>query len=308
VITVIGVASVILAALTVMLAGSAVWFLAEDGQRRTSLMRIVTRERVREQVSRSGVRTMPAWLVTGIRWCQPIGWLLSGAAEKAALHRKLRASGQPWGLDVRSYLGLRIFATISGILFGLLLKNPVMALMLGVGGWLGLEQWISGRVNDRQSQITADLPDFLDSVAVSLSAGAPVETALQEVTEQLDGPLQEEFRDVLAEIALGVPRQQAFRRLLDHNRSRELEAVVLSIIHGMQLGVPLSDALSGQAKAMRNTRAQRARQLAGAASPKITLVSTLMITPAVLFLIIGLLVLNFFFNKELSGFQSVLKL
>jgi tight adherence protein C len=111
---------------------------------------------------------------------------------------------------------------------------PLLALPLCIGGWVYAGQWLAGQVTSRQARIRSDLPDFLDCVSVSLAAGAPIETALADVTGRFDGPLADEFHEILAQMRLGVPKQQAFQQAAERARSKELEAVITALVHGLE--------------------------------------------------------------------------
>lgn len=244
-------------------------------------------------------------MVSLIGLCRPVAVSLVSKEGKRSIQRELDFAGHPLGFDAESFLSFRLLLTVTGALVGLYIGNlTYMTVGAAITYFLAM-QWLAGQSAERQAQIRMDLPDFLDAVAISLSAGAPVDTALREVTDRFDGPLREEMEELNAQIYLGVPRQQAFRQLLERTRCRELEVVVLALVHGLQLGVPMAQTLEDQARAMRHSRSQRARQLAAAATPKITLVSTLLVTPSVLLLIMGLLVINFYFNDSLFGFRDL---
>jgi tight adherence protein C len=282
------------------------WWLRQDGIHRKELLRAGAAERRADLHVKSQGRPLPSWLRQVVRLCTPLGMALIGPGGDEAVATQLGAAGHPMRLSAPEFVGLRVAAAIALGLMGLVLRSPLLALPLCVGGWVIVGQWLAGQIANRQARIRTDLPDFLDCVAVSLAAGAPIETALQDVTGRFDGPLADEFHQILAQMQLGVPKQQAFRQAADRARSRELEAVITSLVHGMQLGVPLAESMQLQAKAMRNLRAQQARQMAGAAAPKITLITTLLITPAVMYLIVGLLILNFALSSEFSGFRGLL--
>lgn len=254
---------------------------------------------------RGGGLKLPSLLIALMRLCMPLVRPLWSEDAKRQVAKELSLAGHPRGFDTDNFLAFRVALTLIGALLGLLLEDLLLAVLLMGAGLLAPWQWLKSEAAKRQARIRADLPDFLDAIAISLSAGTPVDTALRAVTQRFDGPLQEEMEDLNAEISLNVPRQQALRRLLDRTRCRELEVLVLALIQGLQLGVPMAATLEEQARAMRHSRTQRARQLAAAASPRITLVTTLLVTPSVLVLIIGLLILNFMFNDSMHGFRDL---
>ncbi len=128
-----------------------------------------------------------------------------------------------------------------------------------------------------------------------------MDSALRQVTEQMDGPLSEEIQRFNREIDLGVPRRQALLNLLNRNTSKELEMLVNSLMQGADLGVPVSTTFRVQAEDLRSMRGFRAKEKAAKASPQVTLVTTFLVAPAVFFLIIGLLFLNMLYNPEAFG-------
>ena len=65
-------------------------------------------------------------------------------------------------------------------------------------GALGPGFYLNGRVKRRQAAVSAELPDALDLLSVSVEAGLGFDGAVQKLTEHMDGPLIEEF-----ELALG---------------------------------------------------------------------------------------------------------
>ena len=65
-----------------------------------------------------------------------------------------------------------------------------------------------------------------------------------------------------------------------------------ALLQAEELGAPLSRALQGQADALRASRRQEARERAARAAPKIQLVVAMVMVPAVLMLVLGVLVIE----------------
>ncbi|WP_022873202.1 type II secretion system F family protein [Nesterenkonia alba] len=143
----------------------------------------------------------------------------------------------------------------------------------------------AGRARGRA--IDAALPDFLDVLAVTVSAGLSFRSSLHRVTERFDGPLSEEMSTVIQHMEVGVSRREAFRRLRERTQSEPLDAFITAMIQAEELGAPLVDALEQIAEDMRQTRAQAARQEASRAAPKITAVSTIVMVPGTLALMVA---------------------
>lgn len=134
----------------------------------------------------------------------------------------------------------------------------------------------------RQSEIEHDLPDFLDILAVTVSAGLSFRGALQRVIERTEGPLAEEMQMTMRRMDVGTSRYEAFRELKERTKSQAMEAFVTSLMQAEELGSPLVESLDQIATDIRQKRAQRARQEASKASPKIAGVVTLVMVPGTL--------------------------
>jgi tight adherence protein C len=132
-----------------------------------------------------------------------------------------------------------------------------------------------------------------------VSAGIAFRPALARVGESVEGPLREEIQLVLRQIALGVPRREAFEALRQRNTSDGIGTFVTAVQQAEELGVPLTDTLVDLARDMRQEAFQRARQRAQKATPRVSVVTTAIIAPgAVIIIIAGL-----FANLDLSNFR-----
>jgi len=165
--------------------------------------------------------------------------------------------------------------------------SAVAILFLGA---FAFDAWLHGTGRRRQEAIERGLPDFLDILAVCVSAGIAFRPALARVSESSEGPLREEMQLVLRQIALGAPRREAFDALRARNTSEGVGTFVTAVQQAEELGVPLTDALVDLARDMRQMAFQRARQRAQKATPRVSIVTTAVIAPgAVIIIIAGLL-------------------
>ncbi|MBU8881365.1 type II secretion system F family protein [Bacillus sp. FJAT-29790] len=240
----------------------------------------------------------------------PVGIRYPFFADKAKHERLLKEAGNPLELSLQDFYGFRFVLGLIGLGFGSIYSFLGMPLGLQVlllsilGGFLGPSAWLYFKAKNRQELITIMMPDFLDTVSVTLQAGVSLDNALQQVTQQFEGPLSEEIDRFNREIDLGVPRITAYQSLMDRNSSKELHSLVNGLIQGSTLGVPVSRTFKLQADDLRATRGFVAKEKAAKASPQITLVTTFFVAPAVFGLIIGLLVLNIMYNPAAFGLDS----
>lgn len=219
----------------------------------------------------------------------------------------LSQAGNPLGLQLQDFYGFRFVLAMAGLTFGsfysfigLPFALPIILFSI-IGGVFGPNLWIYFKAKNRQEMISVMMPDFLDTVSVTLSAGVSLDGALKQVTKQFEGPLSEEIDRFNKEIELGVPRLSAYQGLINRSSSKELHSLVNALIQGSTLGVPVSRTFKLQAADLRATRGFIAKEKAAKASPLITLVTTFFIAPAVIGLILGLLALNLIYNPEAFG-------
>jgi tight adherence protein C len=228
--------------------------------------------------------------------------------EQDALY--LTRAGNPLSLTLDQFYGMRFILGLGALFFSSIysfLGMPLslfVLLILPLSGFFGPQLWLRLKAKERQELISAAMPDFLDTVSVTLQAGVSLDGALKQVTNQMEGPLSEEIERFNYEIDLGVTRRLAYQNLITRNSSKELEVLVNSLIQGSVLGVPVSQTFRIQADDLRAMRGYIAKEKAAKASPQITLVTTFFVAPAVFFLIIGLLLLNIIYNPGAFGLDS----
>lgn len=216
----------------------------------------------------------------------------------------LLKAGRPLDLTVARFQGVKIVLTLLGIIVGALLfvlgfPFAQFGLILWpLAGYFLPIFWLKKKASERQQQIRYDLPEFLDTVSVTLQAGVSLDQALREVIRFFSGPIQEEFSRFNQEINLGVPREKAYEQLLRRNDNPEFQLLIKALIQGMRLGVPISVTFKVQADNMRRMRKELVKEKAAKASPKVTLITTLVVAPTAMLMIGGLMVLNILENAK----------
>ncbi len=236
----------------------------------------------------------------------PLGLRFRLFTNPTRIERQIELAGHPGGLRLDSFYGFRFLCVFSGLLFGTLLVwlgfgNGLVLILFILAGLVFPSLWLSGAAKERQERLGLDLPDFMDAMSVSLQAGVPMEPAMRQIISHMEGPLKEELIRFQQELDIGVARDDAYVRLMNRNQSRELETLVTSLVQGSRLGVPISQTFQLLSTDMRETRIGSMKERAAKAGPKVTLITSFLILPAVLLCIVGLLVLNFIYNPEGIG-------
>ncbi|MFC8533939.1 DUF5936 domain-containing protein [Streptomyces sp. NPDC057249] len=213
---------------------------------------------------------------------------LMGPRRVDRIRRKLDMAGNPRGLTVDRYAARRAVFGGLGVLAALaMLMNGqvVLAVILLVYGLFWTDVIIRAAISRRKDDIERTLPDFLDVLAVVVSAGLGFRQALERVSEKYTGPWSDELRITLRQMDMGVSRREAFDQLRRRNESEQVSMFVSALQQGEELGAPIVDTLIQIANDMRRTDAQNARRKASKAVPKATLIVTSFMLPGTIILI-----------------------
>lgn len=220
---------------------------------------------------------------------------LIGTAGVSYLQRQIDHAGRPVGVTVDGLLRkicwwfliltpLVVLFVVQGQLIGIALV-PIVALLLPL-------MRIAGLSRRRRDSIDRDLPDFLDILAVTVSAGISFRSALARVIDRFDGAISDEVRLTLDQLAHGASIRVAFTQMERRSGSTAMRSFVTAFLQAEELGAPLAETLNQIAVDMRRENAQNLRRKAAQTAPRVTLVTSLMLVPAALILVVVGLVLG----------------
>ncbi|MFD3919228.1 DUF5936 domain-containing protein [Streptomyces sp. NPDC058595] len=221
---------------------------------------------------------------------------MMGPKRVDALRRRLDMAGNPGGMTVDRYAARRaVYGFLGGFAcFALVIRGQApLGIFALVYGFFWTDVIIRVAIRKRRDDIERTLPDFLDVLAVVVSAGLGFRQALERVAEKYKGPWSDELRITLRQMDMGVSRREAFDHLRKRNDSDQVSMFVTALQQGEELGAPIVDTLIQIANDMRRTDSQNARRNAAKAVPKTTLVVTMVMLPATMILI----VLSFYYGS-----------
>ncbi len=236
----------------------------------------------------------------------PLLRLIVGQRGMIWLQRQVVLAGRPDGASADTVLrtaGVWLIIVLPLLLIFLVQVNLIgLSLCVGIVVVMPLAR-VSRARRLRQERLDRDLPDFLDILSVTVSAGVAFRPALTRVSERYGGPLEEEISLTLNQIANGVSRRAAFTELRTRNESEALSQFVTAFLQSEELGAPLAQTLNQIALEMRRSSAQRMRRKAARAAPRVTLVTTMVLVPGAIILIFAGMLLgpDLQFNSILSG-------
>lgn len=218
----------------------------------------------------------------------PVGYLNN-------VQRKLVLAGSPVNLDGPSFVVIKVFTTLAGILLAFfarpLAASFTQTIMLVffpiILGFFGPEAWLARKIGDRRKTMQKALPDVLDMLVISVEAGLGFDSALARVVQTVPGPLSEEFFRMLQETRVGLARKEAMRHLSERTDLDELRSFLLAMMQAEAFGVSIARVLRVQADEMRIKRRQRAQEKAFAAPVKIVFPLVFCIFPALFVVLLG---------------------
>jgi tight adherence protein C len=208
---------------------------------------------------------------------------------------QLQAAGNPGGITPLDFYGIRVLSTLAvgGLVFAFFARgeaplNLALYCAIGVyGGYVLPKYWLRSKVKSRRNQVLRALPDALDMLTIGVEAGLAFESAMLRVGEKWNNVLTQEFARAVAEMRVGMSREQSLQRMAERCNTSELTTFVAVLVQSSQLGVSIAQVLHAQADDMRLRRRQRAEELARSAGIKMIFPLALLILPSLFVVILG---------------------
>ncbi|QFT87762.1 Bacterial type II secretion system protein F domain protein [Bacillus sp. THAF10] len=233
-----------------------------------------------------------------------LGERINFFSESSDLAVLLKKAGYPYELTVGRLQGAKIVFFILGFLAGatsVILGLPfsnILFVALPFAGFFVPILWIRSKAKERQNRLRRDLPDFLDTVTISLQAGAGLDQAIRETINHFEGPIRQEFSRLMSEISIGVPREKAYKDMLERNDNPDFQNFIKALLQGTKLGVPVATTFRIQSEEIRKVSIEQVKEKAAKASPKVTLITSFVIAPTIMLFILGLVVLNLIYGDN----------
>jgi len=289
--------------LAIVFLGSAVFFLGEVvttpmRERRSLLSRAAQYGQMRVSHGRELPKFSERALAPIIAKLSNLMLRINPRTNLSAVQTKLAMAGMR-NTSPSGFLAARAGFALVGLILGLLLASSSTAqtglmavLLFTVVGFFGPSYWITLKGRRRGDAVSADLPDALDLLAVSVEAGLGFDGAISKLTEHMEGPLIDEFELALGEMRVGESRSEALKRMAERVPAQEMASFVRAIIQADQLGISLGRLLRVQATDARLKRQAAAEEKAMKAPIKMLFPLVMFIFPAMFIVILGPAFLN----------------
>ncbi len=198
-----------------------------DQEAREEAQRLVRRERI--GIDKRLERTS---------WWENLRWGLSRAGLR---------------LKPSEYIALRVISVILGAFLGYVLggQTVLFTLLGSLVGLLGFGWYIRFLQQRRLNQFNEQLVDTLNLIINGLRAGFSLPQALDAVAKEMPPPVSEEFRRLVQELQIGIPRDKALDNLVKRMPSQDLDLVVTAMKIQQEVGGPLTEILENTVHTIR---------------------------------------------------------
>ncbi|MGZ3692405.1 MAG: type II secretion system F family protein [Pseudobdellovibrio sp.] len=250
-----------------------------------------------------------------INICRPMvhQFTLQHAARfKSEKYRKkirnlIKVGGLSSELNEDEFIGLQLFLGVAFPIFlyimnfslSLGLDTPLVV-GLGLFGFFMPQMHCKAMKKSRELSVRADMPFFIDLLALSVEAGLDFFGAIQKIVDKIadkDSVLAEEFKIVLKDIKIGSSKTEALKEMAARLDMNEITSFVAVLIDAEASGTSISQVLKDQSVQMRLERFLRAEKAGARASQLILIPLMMFILPAVFIMVFGPVAIKMMYGK-----------
>ncbi len=181
--------------------------------------------------------------------------LTSLMPRREEMEKRIRRTGKGWTLTQYMFASMALFVVVTGGL--LVLRAPIlMAGMIGLFLSLGIPYFVVGRaIKKRVAKFNTRFPDAIDLLVRGLRSGLPVTETFQVVSQELPGPVGEEFKGVVERIRIGNTMEAALQESATMLGTAEFQFFCITIQIQRETGGNLAETLANLSDVLRK-RAQ----------------------------------------------------
>lgn len=175
--------------------------------------------------------------------------------RREEMEKRLRRTGKGWTLSQYMMGSMALFVFIAGAMLSL--RSPFMlAILIGAMCAIGLPYLFVGRlIKKRVAKFNSRFPDAIDLLVRGLKSGLPVTETFLVVSQELPGPVGEEFKGVVERIRIGNTMEAALVESADNLGTAEFQFFCITIAIQRETGGNLAETLGNLSDVLRK-RAQ----------------------------------------------------
>jgi tight adherence protein C len=197
-----------------------------------------------------------------------VGKRFTGADSTSRIQHKLDLAGNPPKWNPDRVIAFKVIGAVVGLSVGFLitqlLGSGASTRILGSGlglfiGFMAPNLYLYQTAYDRAAKMQRELPDAIDLMTISVESGLGFDAAVQQVANNTEGPLAEEFA----------------------------RTFVSAMVQADAFGIPIAQVLRVQSSEIRVKRRQRAEEKAQQVPVKITIPLIFTILPCLFIAVMG---------------------
>ena len=164
------------------------------------------------------------------------------------MHADLLKAGLTGTVRAEEFVAVQAGTVMLGIAVGLIsLVSGAVSVKMGLAllfilpmiGGLVPSYWLRHRIKVRRDRVTNDLPDLLDLMCISVTAGLGLEQAMQVSCARFESPVCDELRLTLREMELGLSRHDALENMKLRTDIDDLVTFAVVLSQADALGLPI---------------------------------------------------------------------
>jgi tight adherence protein C len=225
-----------------------------------------------------------------------IGKRFTGSDSTSRIQHKLDLAGNPPNWTSDRVIAFKVIGAVVGLIIGFLItqllgtgaSTRILGSVVGLFiGFMAPNLYLYQTAYDRAAKMQRELPDAIDLMTISVESGLGFDAAVQQVANNTEGPLAEEFARVLREMQIGQARSDALRNLGERTSVPEVRTFVSAMVQADAFGIPIAQVLRVQSSEIRVKRRQRAEEKAQQVPVKITIPLIFTILPCLFIAVMG---------------------
>lgn len=196
----------------------------------------------------------------------------------------------------KEYTAMTMIMIVCMIIAGPQIVNALTGKSLPVVGGMALFAFagfvmrrfsLTSTITKRKMAMEGQLPNVIDLLSVSVTAGLGFEQALSYVTERCEGVLVDEFRLLQQQLLMGRSKKEAMRGLAERCDIDEVATFVSSVLQAEEVGISMQNILNSQSDAIRQGHKQKVEEKAAKLPVKILLPIVLFVFPVIFIVLMG---------------------
>ncbi len=175
--------------------------------------------------------------------------------NRELLARRLQRTGKSWELN--KFLWANVGIVVATVVLLTLIGAPfLLALFGGLAIGLGIPHMVvSFLIKKRLGKFVQNFPDAIDLLVRGLRSGLPISETLQVVSQEIPGPVGEEFKGIVERIRIGKSMDAALQDAADQIGTPEFQFFCITTAIQRETGGNLAETLANLSDVLRK-RAQ----------------------------------------------------